>query len=53
MSPQIRQMRVTQTPAGRLGTPSDTTELVRFLISDAGGSITGQTLHSNGGFKTG
>jgi 3-oxoacyl-[acyl-carrier protein] reductase len=53
MSPQIRQMGVTQTPAGRLGTPSDTADLVRFLISDAGGWITGQTLHSNGGFRTG
>ena len=53
MSPQIRQMGVTQTPAGRLGTPNDTADLVRFLISDAGGWITGQILHSNGGFKTG
>jgi 3-oxoacyl-[acyl-carrier protein] reductase len=53
MSPQIRQMGVTQTPAGRLGTPSDTADLVRFLMSDAGGWITGQILYSNGGFKTG
>lgn len=53
MSPQIRQMGVTQTPAGRLGTATDTADLVRFLMSDAGGWITGQILHSNGGFKTG
>jgi 3-oxoacyl-[acyl-carrier protein] reductase len=53
MSPQIRQMGVTQTPAGRLGTPADTADLVRFLMSDAGGWITGQILYSNGGFRTG
>lgn len=53
MSPQIRQIAVTQTPAGRLGTPADTADLVRFLLSDAGGWITGQILYSNGGFRTG
>jgi 3-oxoacyl-[acyl-carrier protein] reductase len=52
MTPQIRQAGVAQTPAGRLGTPSDTANLVRFLMSDAGGWITGQVLYSNGGFKT-
>ena len=40
------------TPAGRLGTPRDTADLVRFLFSEAGGWINGQLLHSNGGFKT-
>jgi 3-oxoacyl-[acyl-carrier protein] reductase len=53
MSPQIRQTGVAQTPAGRLGTPADTADLVRFLMSDAGGWITGQILCSNGGFRTG
>jgi 3-oxoacyl-[acyl-carrier protein] reductase len=52
MTPEIRQMALTQTPAGRLGTPADTASLVRFLMSDAGGWITGQLLHSNGGFAT-
>ncbi|MGO8958410.1 MAG: SDR family oxidoreductase [Streptosporangiaceae bacterium] len=52
MNPQIRQAAVAQTPAGRLGTPSDTADLVRFLMSDAGGWINGQVLYSNGGFKT-
>jgi 3-oxoacyl-[acyl-carrier protein] reductase len=52
MSPQIRQAGVAQTPAGRLGTPADTADLVRFLLSDAGGWINGQVLYSNGGFKT-
>ena len=37
-------------PTGRLGTPEDTADLVRFLFSDRGGWINGQLLHSNGGF---
>jgi len=52
MSPEIRHQGVVQTPAGRLGTPVDTADLVRFLMSDAGGWITGQLLYSNGGFRT-
>ncbi len=51
MTPEIRQIALAQTPAGRLGTPADTADLVRFLMSDAGGSITGQVLYSNGGVK--
>ena len=38
------------TPAGRLGTAEDTTDLVRFLFSDRGAWLNGQLLHSNGGF---
>ena len=52
MTPEIRQAGVAQTPAGRLGTPADIADLVRFLMSDAGGWITGQILYCNGGFKT-
>ncbi len=52
MTPEIRQTVAAQTPARRLGTPADTTDLVRFLLSDAGGWITGQVLYSNGGFRT-
>jgi 3-oxoacyl-[acyl-carrier protein] reductase len=52
MTPGIHQMALAQTPAGRIGTPADTADLVRFLMSDAGGWITGQVLYSNGGFRT-
>jgi 3-oxoacyl-[acyl-carrier protein] reductase len=52
MSPEIRAACIAQTPAGRLGTPADTADLVRFLMSEAGGWITGQVLYSNGGFRT-
>lgn len=39
------------TPAGRLGTSEDTTNLVRFLFSLEGSWINGQILSSNGGFN--
>ena len=52
MTPEIRNAGLAQTPVGRLGTPADTADLVRFLMSDAGGWITGQLLYSNGGFRT-
>ena len=52
MTPEIRKSATDQTPVGRLGTPADTANLVRFLLSDAGGWITGQILYSNGGFRT-
>ena len=51
MTPEIRRWAIERTPAGRLGTQEDTANLVRFLLSDAGGRINGQLLHSNGGFK--
>ena len=53
MTPSIRRAGVEQTPAGRLGTAQDTADLVRFLMSPAGGWVTGQLLYSNGGFVTG
>ncbi len=50
MTEEIRASGVAQTPAGRLGTPDDTANLVRFLMSDQGAWINGQLLYSNGGF---
>lgn len=52
MDDSIREYGVAQTPAGRLGTPRDTADLVTFLLSPAGGWVTGQVLYSNGGFRT-
>ncbi len=52
MTPEIRELGTTQTPVGRLGSPQDTGDLVRFLMSDEGAWITGQILYSNGGFTT-
>lgn len=52
MNDEIRASGIKQTPAGRLGTPDDTANLVRFLFSDQGSWINGQLLYSNGGFRT-
>ena len=40
-------------PTGRLGTPADVANLVRFLVSDQGQWINGQLLHSNGDYPKG
>jgi 3-oxoacyl-[acyl-carrier protein] reductase len=52
MTDQIRAAGVADTPAGRLGTPEDTADLVRFLLSDRGSWVNGQLLYDNGGFRT-
>lgn len=53
MTAEVREWAVGATPAGRLGTPVDTADLVRFLFSAQGSWITGQVLKSNGGFSVG
>lgn len=50
MTPELADALRSETALGRLGTPRDTADLVAFLLSPAGGWITGQLLHSNGGF---
>ncbi|MBM6620126.1 SDR family oxidoreductase [Micrococcaceae bacterium RIT802] len=52
MDDGLREEMARATPAGRLGQPQDTADLVRFLFSDAGSWINGQLLHSNGGLQT-
>ncbi|GAA1357166.1 SDR family oxidoreductase [Arthrobacter rhombi] len=52
MDAGLREEMSRATPAGRLGQPQDTADLVRFLFSDAGSWINGQLLHSNGGLQT-
>jgi 3-oxoacyl-[acyl-carrier protein] reductase len=51
MTPEVRSEVLAATPLGRLGRPADTAALVSFLCSDDAGWITGQVLHSNGGFR--
>lgn len=41
--------RLARVPTGRLVTPRDVAEAVRFLASPGAGAITGQSLHVNGG----
>ena len=49
MNDEVRASATAGTPAGRTGTPTDTANLVRFLMSDQGSWINGQLLYSNGG----
>lgn len=50
MTDEVREAIRTRSPAGRLATPADCARLVRFLASDAAEWITGQVIHSEGGF---
>ena len=49
-SPELHEHFRSASPLGRLGRPEDAAELIAFLLSPAGGWITGQVLHSDGGF---
>lgn len=49
LSQEQRTSLLSHIPAGRMGTPSDVAAAVVFLASEAGGYVTGQTLHVNGG----
>jgi 3-oxoacyl-[acyl-carrier protein] reductase len=51
LPPELRSAVEEATPLGRVGRPEDAAALVVFLCSPAGGWITGQVLHSDGGFS--
>lgn len=53
MTDELRAVNLTQQPLGRLATPTDTANLVRFLVSDQGEWVNGQLLYSNGGWPEG
>lgn len=51
MSEELKAALLPRFPFGRLGQPEDVARLVAFLASDAAGWITGQIIHSEGGFQ--
>jgi 3-oxoacyl-[acyl-carrier protein] reductase len=51
-SPACNHSKAQQIASGNIEVSAGTAGLVRFLMSDAGGWITGQVLYSNGGFRT-
>jgi 3-oxoacyl-[acyl-carrier protein] reductase len=53
MDNPTRASGIAQQPTGRLGTPKDVANLVRFLLSEQGEWINGQVLYSNGGYPKG
>ncbi len=50
MTEWLKAELVRKTGLGRLGQPEDAARLIAFLCSDAAGWITGQVIHSEGGF---
>ncbi|MRX74333.1 SDR family oxidoreductase [Bacillus lacus] len=50
MNDDIRAHILPKFPTGRIGMPQDAANLIGFLVSEKGGWITGQILHSEGGF---
>jgi 3-oxoacyl-[acyl-carrier protein] reductase len=53
MDDEIREAVLRHNAQPRIGTPTDTANLVSFLLSDEGGWINAQILHSDGGIKRG
>ncbi len=50
MNPELKEELLPRFPMGRVGTPDDTANLVAFLASEDAAWITGQIIHSEGGF---
>lgn len=53
MDDRTRATVLAQQPTGRIGTPADTSDLIRFLLSSRGSWINGQLINSNGGYPSG
>lgn len=52
MSQDLRRLIEAEIPLARVGRPEDSAELVAFLCSAAGGWITGQVIHCDGGWSS-
>ena len=51
MTEKLRQELLPRFPQGRIGQPEDAARLIVFLASDEAAWITGQVMHSRGGFQ--
>ncbi|MDM5189054.1 SDR family oxidoreductase [Bacillus sp. DX4.1] len=50
MNKEVQESLIGRFPAGRIGEPMDVARLISFLISEEAAWVTGQVIHSNGGF---
>jgi 3-oxoacyl-[acyl-carrier protein] reductase len=50
ISPELRDVLLPRFPLGRLGAPEDVARLIAWLVSPEAGWVTGQVIHSEGGF---
>ena len=53
MNDEIREHLLPKFPMGRIGLPEDAARIIAFLVSDEAKWITGQIIHSEGGFIRG
>ena len=51
MNEEIKSELIKRFPMGRIGTPKDAANLIGYLIKDEAEWITGQIIHSEGGFR--
>jgi 3-oxoacyl-[acyl-carrier protein] reductase len=51
MSDALKDELLPRFPLGRIGVAADAARLIAFLASEAGGWITGEVIHSTGGFR--
>ncbi|MEK4403192.1 SDR family oxidoreductase [Sporosarcina sp. FSL K6-6792] len=51
MTEEIKSELTPMFPFGRIGEPKDVAKMIKFLVSDEADWITGQIIHSEGGFK--
>lgn len=51
MTEEIKSTLTPMFPFGRIGEPEDVAKTIKFLVSDEAAWITGQIIHSEGGFK--
>ena len=53
MDDDLRAALLPRFPMGRIGRPEDAAKLIAFLCSEEAGWVTGQVVHSEGGFVRG
>lgn len=51
MTEELKEELTPMFPFGRVGMPSDVAKTIKFLVSEEADWITGQIIHSEGGFK--